>query len=31
LWKIDGSRQVIYAKSTLTNSERLKAARELAK
>jgi hypothetical protein len=31
LWKIDGTRQVIYAKSTLTTSERLKAARELTK
>ena len=31
LWKVDGTRQVIYAKSTLTTSERLKAARELTK
>ena len=31
LWKIDGTRQVIYAKSTLTISERLKAACELTK
>jgi hypothetical protein len=31
LWKVDGTRQVIYAKSALTTGERLKAARELTK
>ena len=31
LWKIDGARQVVYAKSILAIGERLKAARELTK
>jgi hypothetical protein len=31
LFKVGGKRQVIYARSTLTLSERLKAARALAK
>jgi hypothetical protein len=31
LWVIDGKRQVIYAKSTLSVANRLKAAQELAK